>query len=161
MSNFEALREVIRGIRNAKSEARVESRKVAAILVVKPEVKTFFEQEAETVIRLAGVDPQKLTITSSLEMPPARAVALVTGSATVYLPLAGLLDLEAEKARAGKELEETRLEAEKVGKTLSNSNFTSRAPEAVVAKERDRLKGFQEKIVKLEQRLLDLRPDEN
>lgn len=156
LSQFEALREIIRGIRNAKTEAKVESKKVAAILLAKPELKALFEQEADTIIRLAGVDAQKLTIVDSLDTPPAQALALVTDAATVYLPLSGLLDLDVERARLGKEIEEARRDVEKSEKTLSNPNFAERAPAAVVGKERERLATAQERLVKLEQRLKDL-----
>jgi valyl-tRNA synthetase len=156
LARFEALREVVRGIRNAKTEAKVESKKVPAILLVRPELKTLFESEAETINKLAGVDPQQLTIIDNLDTPPAQALAIVTNSATVYLPLSGLVNLEAERARLAKEIEEARREVEKSEKTLSNTNFTQRAPEAVVNKEREKLSAAQERLAKLEQRLKDL-----
>ncbi|MEI6045610.1 MAG: valine--tRNA ligase [Chloroflexota bacterium] len=156
LTQFEALREAIRGVRNAKVEAKVESKKVAAIVLVKPSLKVFFERETETLVRLAGIDPQKLTIVDTIETPPAQALALVTTAATIYLPLSGLLDLEAERARLGREIEEARRDVEKCEKTLSNPNFAQRAPAAVVAKERERQVTAQERLSKLEHRLKDL-----
>ena len=156
MTSFEALREAIRGIRNAKAEAKVESKKVEAIILAKPELKQLFEQEAETLIRLAGVDPQKLTITNKLDTPPAQALALVTDAATIYLPLSGLLDLEVERTRLGREIEEAGREVEKSEKNLANPNFAQRAPAAIVDKEREKLAAAQERLTKLAQRLNDL-----
>ncbi len=156
LAQFEALRQVIRGIRNAKTEAKVENKKVAAIVLAKPQLKELFEREAETLVRLAGVEAQKLTITDTLPTPPAQALALVTDAATVYLPLSGLLDLEVERTRLAKEIEEAQREIEKSEKMLANPNFAERAPAAVVGKEREKLATAQERLAKLAQRLKDL-----
>ncbi len=156
ITQFEALRETIRAIRNAKAEAKVESKKVAAIILANLELKNLFEQEIDTLVRLAGIDAQKLTIGNADDAPPAQALALVTDAATIYLPLAGMVDVEAERTRLGKEIEETRRELEKSEKTLANPNFAERAPAPVVAKERERLEATQERLAKLEQRLKDL-----
>jgi valyl-tRNA synthetase len=158
VSQFEAVQEVIKGIRNAKGEAHVESKRVAAIIAARPELKLLFEQEAETIIRLAGVDAAKLEVLADTELPeaPRQAISFVTGGATVYLPLSGMLDLAVEKARLAKEIEEAHKEIEKGEKTLSNSNFVDRAPAAVVTKEREKLAGAKEKLVRLEARLAEL-----
>ena len=158
VGRFEAIQEVIKGIRNAKSEAKVESKRVAAIIAVRPELKALFESEADTIIRLAGVEASKLEIVADTELPeaPRQAISFVTGGATVYLPLSGLVDLAVERTRLAKEIEEARKEIEKGEKTLSNSNFVDRAPAAVVAKEREKLTASQEKLARLEARLADL-----
>ena len=158
VGRFEAIQEVIKGIRNAKSEAKVESKRVAAIIAVRPELKALFESEADTIIRLAGVEASKLEIVADTELPeaPRQAISFVTGGATVYLPLSGLVDLAVERTRLAKEIEEARKEIEKGEKTLSNSNFVDRAPVAVVTKEREKLAASQEKLARLEARLADL-----
>ncbi len=158
VSQFEALQEVIKGIRNAKSEAKVESKRVAAIIVAKPELKTLFEQQAESVTRLAGVEASQLQIFDAAGLPeaPRQALSFVTAGATVYLPLAGMLDLAVERSRLAKEIEEVQKEIEKAERTLSNASFVDRAPVAVVAKERERLAANQEKLSRLEQRLQEL-----
>lgn len=158
VSRFEALQEVIKGIRNAKSEAHVESKRVAAIIVARPEYQSLFESEAELVIRLAGVEASKLEIynAEAFGEAPRQALSMVTNGATVYLPLAGMVDLDVERARLEKEIEEARKEVEKSEKMLSNANFTERAPAAVVNKEREKLTTNLERLSKLEQRLSEL-----
>lgn len=158
VAQFEGLQEVIKGIRNAKSEAKVESKKVAAIIAARPEFKSLFEREKELIIRLAGVEAGKLEIhdTNSLPEAPKQALSIVTDAATVYLPLAGMLDLDVERARLGREIEEARKQVERGEKTLSNANFTDRAPAAIVAKEREALASNRERLTALEQRLADL-----
>lgn len=153
---FETLQDVIKGIRNAKSEARVESKRVAAIIVPKPEFEYLFENEKDTIIRLAGVEASKLEIKPKLAEAPKQALSLVTNGATVYLPLAEMLDLEVERARLSREIETTGKEIEKAERTLSNANFVERAPAEVVSKERERLAANKERLVRLEERLKDL-----
>ncbi|NWJ46310.1 MAG: valine--tRNA ligase [Chloroflexi bacterium] len=154
--SFEELQEVIRAVRNAKVEAKVESKRVPAIVLTKPEELALFESEKDTLIRLAGIEATGLQIVDQLAEAPAQAMALVTTAATVYLPLSGLLDLEQERARLSKEIEDAQREAEKSIAMLSNSNFVDRAPAPVVEKEREKLAAAQERAVKLQERLNSL-----
>ena len=71
-------------------------------------------------------------------LPPG-AVQAVLGEATIVMPLAGLIDLDAERARLGRERTKALGEAEKVARKLANADFVARAPEEVVAENRDRL----------------------
>ena len=58
------------------------------------------------------------------------------GNLKVLVPLAGLIDKDAELARLDKEIERKRAEVERLAKKLANENFVAKAPEAVVARER-------------------------
>lgn len=80
--------------------------------------------------------------------PPKMAAQLILDEATIFLPLEGVIDLEAEKARLQKEI--TRLEGEigKVEKKLGNENFVARAKPEVVQENRDRLETFQQELAK-------------
>ncbi len=158
IAKFEAVQAVIKGIRNAKSEAKVESKRVAAIIAPHTEYRALFVGEADTIIRLAGVEATKLDIldpAATIEAPR-QAVSIVTDGATVYLPLADMLDLDVERTRLGREIEAARKEVEKGENTLANSSFVDRAPANVVAKERERLASNRERLTKLEERLKDL-----
>lgn len=66
------------------------------------------------------------------------ATALV-GDLRVMIPLAGLIDKDAELARLDKEIAKLEKDIEIVGKKLGNEGFVARAPEAVVAKERGKI----------------------
>ena len=70
--------------------------------------------------------------------------------ATVVLPLAGTIDVQAERARLAKERDKTLSEIAKVAKKLANAAFVHRAPEEVVAENRDRLAAFQAEVARLE-----------
>ena len=65
---------------------------------------------------------------------------------TLFLPLEGLIDVEAEKARLEKELEKIAKEVEKVEKKLGNKGFVDRAPAEVVQEHQQRLVDWQQKL---------------
>jgi valyl-tRNA synthetase len=101
---------------------------------------------------LAGLDESQIVIEESTAEKPEGAAALVVGPVEIYLPLAGMIDLEQERTRLEKELAEaeshiTRLEA------LLASGFASKAPEAVVAKEREKLAAYQQTAEKIKAQL--------
>jgi len=83
------------------------------------------------------------------EVPHGAAQAMVD-EATVLIPLAGLIDLNAERARLQKERARAAVEAEKVEKKLSNPEFVARAKEEVVEENRERLHAAQSEIARLE-----------
>jgi len=87
--------------------------------------------------------------------PPARAVAVVVGDVVVYLPLAGLVDLEAERARLSKKVDEIE---ERIARSqnLLAGEFAQKAPAHVVQRERDKLADLQAEQAKLEERLAAL-----
>jgi valyl-tRNA synthetase len=68
---------------------------------------------------------------------------------TVALPLAGVVDLAAERVRLDKEIAREQFEIAKVEAKLGNRDFVSRAPEDIIAEHEDRLETFQARLVKL------------
>jgi valyl-tRNA synthetase len=81
---------------------------------------------------------------------PRNSAQIVLDEATVVLPLEGLIDLAAEKARLTRDLSKTRVEAAKVEAKLANADFVARAKPEVVEENRDRLAHFQAEIARLE-----------
>ena len=84
-------------------------------------------------------------------------VTVTTSSARVLMPMAELVDLEAERARLEKELEKARAQLEAQNKKLANESFVSRAPEAVVNAERERAEKAKALIANLEESLAKLK----
>ncbi|HEX3983419.1 MAG TPA: class I tRNA ligase family protein, partial [Acidisoma sp.] len=82
------------------------------------------------------------------EVPKGSAQA-VLGGVTIVLPLAGLIDLSAERARLEKERAKALDEAQKVQAKLSNESFVARAKLEVVQENRDRLAGFEAEAARL------------
>ncbi|TVO21047.1 hypothetical protein, partial [Vibrio cholerae] len=84
------------------------------------------------------------------EATPACATALV-GKSELMIPMAGLIDKDAELDRLAKEIAKTQGEIARIEGKLGNEGFVAKAPEAVITKEREKLAGYQEALVKLEQ----------
>ena len=81
---------------------------------------------------------------------PKDAAQAVLGEATLVLPLAGLIDLDAERARLAGLRKKTGGEAEKIARKLENADFVARAPEEVVAENREQLAAMQAELGRIE-----------
>jgi len=113
------------------------------------------EQRA-LLVRLARVADDRLVIAERLGSKPAQAATLVVGDVEVFLPLAGLIDLEAERARLSKELEQAEGEIARRESKLGNPGFVDKAPAHVIQRERDGLAVAQAAADRLRERLAQL-----
>ncbi len=86
--------------------------------------------------------------------PPRGVVQAVVGEATAMLPLAGVVDLAAERARLAKERGRAATEADKIAAKLSNADFVARAPEEVVEENRERLDAARAEVARLDAALV-------
>ena len=93
-----------------------------------------------------------LEIHASLESPPVDAIPLIVGTMEAFLPLKGMLDLDAERDRLAKELDAVQSQIDRVEQLLSGP-FSERAPQPVVKKERDKLHALHEAREKLSAQL--------
>jgi valyl-tRNA synthetase len=84
---------------------------------------------------------------------PAGSAQAVVGEATVVIPLAGVIDLGAERARLAKERAKVADEAQKIAKKLGNADFVARAKEEVVEENRERLAAAEAEIARLDSAL--------
>jgi len=150
------LMDVIRQVRNIRAEVNVPLSKKIEIMI---------RPSNETVLHhlLAGksyierfCNPEKLEIDLNIEAPE-KAMSAVVSGAEIYLPLAGLIDIDKELARLEKELAHLNSEVERVQKKLGNANFVSRAPEHVVNEERAKEKDYLEKRDKVLARIKELK----
>jgi valyl-tRNA synthetase len=109
------------------------------------------EEEAE-VLRIL-LNAERLDLPKKYDAPKGTPTAL-TPLGRLYLPLEGVIDLEAERQRLDKEIAKTEAELVTVRKKLANENFVANAPTAVVEEHRQREKDFAERLEQL-QRLCD------
>ncbi len=109
-------------------------------------------EEEAAVLRIL-LNAERLDLPAKYEPAKGTPTAL-TPLGELYLPLEGLVDLEAERVRLGKEIARTETELVTVRKKLANENFVSNAPPAVVAEHRQREKDFAEQLEQL-QRMRD------
>ncbi len=107
-----------------------------------PETKRRLASQGEIIRRLARLE----RIEADLTEVPAGSVQVVIDEATAILPLAGVIDLEEERGRLGREAAKLEAETAKLDKKLSNEQFLAKAPEAVVAENRARREELAEKL---------------
>jgi valyl-tRNA synthetase len=135
-------------VRAVRSEMNVPPSQKGAILLkdASPETLARGERWIEAIGRMARASSFGPLLG---EMPRGAAQAVVD-EATVVLPLAGLIDLDAERARLARERAKAANEAGKVLKKLGNPDFVSRAKEEVVAENRERLAAAEAEMARLD-----------
>jgi len=149
---FAHIMDIVRAVRNARAENKVElGKKIAAVIVAGEKEEVIGSQRA-VIERLANIDPAQFHISASLAEKPTEAVTLVIGSTEVYLPMAGMVDADAERERLTNELRALDKQIAKL-EALLGSDFANKAPAAVVEKERGKLAEAKESRSKLAARL--------
>jgi valyl-tRNA synthetase len=138
--------DLIAEVRSVRSEMAVPPSTQTPLILVAPSEQAARSARAwsDSIGRLARVGSIE-----TAEAAPAGALLLVVRGETVALPLAGVVDLTAEKARLDKEIAKEKLEIAKVVAKLGNDDFVARAPEEIIAEHQDRLETFQARLVKL------------
>ena len=150
------LSEIIRSVRTIRAEVQTPmSKKVPLILSAKDE-KALATLENNAAYIEKFCNPETLEIGLRLDAPEKAMSAVVTG-AELFLPLQGLIDIDAELARLEKELAKWEKEVKLVQGKLSNERFVSKAPEAVVAEERAKEADYLEKRDTVIKRLEELK----
>ena len=146
---------LIRGVRNVRSEYKVEpARRIGALISAGVDTP-FYEEHRDLLISQARLAPNRLHIAETFDAPP-QVATVVAGGVTIYLPLAEMLDIGAERRRLLRQLEQARGELARVENLLSNESFVGKAPEQVVGRERDKLVSVQEQVAQLAARLESL-----
>jgi valyl-tRNA synthetase len=148
-----AMMELVRGMRNARTEAGVEPAKWISSAIYAGDHLDAFEQMRGEIAFLARIDSDHLELREGKPGETGNAITVVAGDIVAILPLEDMVDLGAERERLAKELEEARQEQARAEKQLSNESFISRAPDHVVQVQRDRLERANEQVAIIEQRL--------
>lgn len=153
---MEVLKELIRAVRNIRSEVNTPLSKPITLLIKTNDAKIdqFLVENTSYIERFCN--PEELTISSEITAPDLAMSAVLTG-AEIFLPLAGLINIEEEIKRLEKELEKWTSEVKRVQGKLSNERFVSNAPEEVVEAERAKEKDYLEKQTAVKERIESLR----
>ncbi len=147
--DFEVLRTLVTDLRRLRSEQNIEPvKKVDFIVVADQSQHQLIEQNLEVIKSLARAESIELA-----DSIPEGWATDVSGTMTIGLNLAGAVDLEAEKAKLQKEIGELEPYIKSTEAKLANTEFTSKAPEKVVAEMRAKLEEAKQKQQTLEQRL--------
>ncbi len=158
-AQMELLMELIRTIRNIRSEYNVEPGRQITAYIAAGDNFTFLSRQKEILVALARLDAGQLhlaPVLSDEEKPRQTIGQVISGGIELYLPLAGMIDLEAELERWQKEVAqlEKRIAASRT--KLANTGFTDKAPPEVVAKEREKLADLELQAGKIWARLKEL-----
>ena len=148
MADLEWVKQFIVAIRNIRGEMDISPNKPLDVLLknASDEDKRRLEENAKFLASLAKLE--STTVLAETDEAPASATALV-GGLEVLIPMAGLIDVEAELARISKQLEKAQKGLEQVERKLANEKFVNNAPEAVLAKEKEKLAEYSEAKAKL------------
>ncbi|MCR5416634.1 MAG: valine--tRNA ligase [Pseudobutyrivibrio sp.] len=156
-SKVERAKDVVRGMRQLRTDMDVPPSKKAAIHIVAEDadIRGIFEEITPIFKGLAGatevfVQADKAGISDD-------AVSVVIADATIFVPLEDLVDFEKEKERLTKEKEKLEKELARSRGMLSNEKFMSKAPEAKVAEEREKLAKYEAMMAQVEERLASMK----
>ena len=147
---MELIMDAIRAVRTRRSEMNVPPSKKAHLTVAAAEEQVFV-LGVPFLKRMAYASD--VTIVPAGQSAGAGQVTVVTHAAQISMPLAELVDLEKEKARLEKELKKQGAELDKLNTKLNNPGFVNKAPEQVVAAEKERAVKLTELVAKLEEQL--------
>jgi valyl-tRNA synthetase len=152
--DFELLQEIVTRIRDARKQAEVDPAKRVAVILAGGAKTAMLKRQAGLIEQLARTEEPQ--VERRLANKPEQAMALVADGVEVYLPLAGLLDIEKEQARLADEIAKAQALVERSRRVLDNPDFVVRAKPAVVQKERDALAAAEDTVARLEARRKEL-----
>ncbi|MGM9645504.1 MAG: valine--tRNA ligase [Eubacteriales bacterium] len=132
---MERVIDTIKAVRVRRTEMNVPPSRKAKIFIVTSYPDSFNEATFDFFKRLASASEAQVVS----EYTGANAVQIITHAATVYIPMAEIVDIEKEKARLNGELEKVNSEILRIEKKLSNEEFVKKAPAAVVEGEKAKL----------------------
>lgn len=147
-----AIMDSIKAIRNMRAEVNANpGKKIPAIMLVSEDLREVVAHNDSYIKLLGGIDNLELRPLNG-EKPENAMAAVVTGI-EVYLPLAGLIDVEKETQRLSKELAAMEKDLQRAGGKLNNAGFLAKAPEDVIAKERAKYEELSGKIEAVKKRM--------
>ena len=142
----------IKAVRNRRAEMNVPPSKKAKLYIDTKYINEFTDGSV-FMNRLASASEVEIGEEFEIE----GSVSVITESAKIYIPLNELVDFEAEKARLLKELDAAKKDLEFVENKLNNPGFVAKAPEKVIAQEREKQAKYLAKITMLEESLEKLK----
>ena len=148
---MESIMTAIKAVRNRRAEMNVAPSKKAEVFIetAKPEI---FEAGTTFFKRLASASDVKIADSFDID----GTVSIVTADATIKLPLAELVDFEAERARLNKELAAAEKDLAFTNNKLNNQGFMSKAPEKVINEIKEKAAKYNEKIALLKESIAKL-----
>ncbi|MCK0473542.1 valine--tRNA ligase [Halalkalibacter sp. APA_J-10(15)] len=156
VKDMDLLKDIIRSVRNTRAELNVPMSKQIELLIhaSTDEVMDQLNRGKSYIEKFCN--PETLTMAVGLSAPEKSMSQVLTG-VELYLPLAGLLDLDAEIARLEKELQKLDKEVERVEKKLNNQGFLAKAPEKVIEEEKAKKEDYEARRAAVRLRISELK----
>ncbi|WP_251850458.1 valine--tRNA ligase [Klebsiella aerogenes] len=148
LADTEWLKQAIVAVRNIRAEMNIAPGKPLELLLrgCSKDAERRVNDNRSFLLNLARLE--SITVLPADDKGPVSVTKIIDG-AELLIPMAGLIDKEAELARLAKEVAKVEAEIGRIESKLSNEGFVARAPEAVIAKEREKLEGYAEAKAKL------------
>ncbi|MEK6187464.1 valine--tRNA ligase [Vibrio cholerae] len=150
LDDIEWVKAFITSIRNLRAEYDINPGKPLEVMLKAANEQDAARIEANKPVLVSLAKLESIRVLADGEATLACATALV-GKSELMIPMVGLIDKDAELDRLAKEIAKTQGEIARIEGKLGNEGFVAKAPEAVITKEREKLAGYQEALVKLEQ----------
>ncbi|PNH79767.1 valine--tRNA ligase [Vibrio diazotrophicus] len=150
LDDIEWVKTFITAIRNLRAEYDINPGKPLEVMLKVANEQDAARLEANKQVLVSLAKLESVRVLAAGETTPACATALVAKS-ELMIPMAGLIDKDAELARLAKEVAKTEGEIKRIEGKLGNEGFVAKAPEAVIAKEREKLEGYKDTLAKLEE----------
>ncbi|SFH66299.1 valine--tRNA ligase [Pisciglobus halotolerans] len=152
---MDVLMELIRAVRNIRSEVNTPLSKPIDLLIKTNDetIEAFLNHNTSYIERFCN--PETLEIGHAIDVPEKAMTAVISG-AEVYLPLAGLINIDEEIDRLEKELDKWNKEVKRVQGKLANEKFVNNAPEAIVKAEKEKETEYLEKQASVQARIQEL-----
>ncbi|HTY81314.1 MAG TPA: valine--tRNA ligase [Dehalococcoidales bacterium] len=151
---LDAIFEIVRAIRNVRAEHKVEATRWIEAKIYSDESRhASISRYASAVKTLAHADPVTFIRGQAQEKADTATLVLSLTPATVVIPMASMVDFGAEKKKAQKEYDFVQNEVTRLEARLKDDAFLTKAPAAIVEKEKQKLYTLKEKLDKLQQQI--------
>jgi valyl-tRNA synthetase len=155
MADVEWLKQFILVIRNIRGEMDLSPNKELAVIVRNLSEQDAARLEANRSFLMSLAKLEDIQVLAKGEKAPASATGFI-GDMEILIPMAGLIDKDAELARLSKAMEKAQGELQRVVGKLANEKFVSNAPEAVIAKEKAKQAEFEQSLAKLKEQYAEI-----
>ncbi len=138
--------DIIRSIRSIRMQWNIKPLQNLNALIIPADHELLVKQNADDIKRLGKLED--LVIDASAK-PPKDAASAIAGAYKIFVPLSGIVDLDAEKRRLGLELKNKEQAIASLSGRLNNAGFVSKAPSEVIEKEKERLSDLSKEAAEL------------
>jgi len=150
----ESIIEIVRSIRNARAQYNVDNSKWITAQIYGGELVSYIKQYSRAIENLTRAKPVIIVDSKDQLQSGDKVLAIVLKETEVVIPMETMVDVEAEKKRLQKEIDESQVQVERLEVRLNDKNFIEKAPVAVVEKERQKKDTIVDKIERLKGQLL-------